>query len=76
MSLWLALVVKGGGSAAVHAGTPRGGCAGCPSTTRCVCVRLQALLYNGRAVCFMKQGQWEDAERDLLEAANKVRSEL
>ncbi|MEW5307331.1 MAG: hypothetical protein WDW36_009736 [Sanguina aurantia] len=30
-----------------------------------------ASLYNGRAVCAMKAGQWEDAERDLLDAMNK-----
>lgn len=32
---------------------------------------LQATLRNGRAVCFMKMGQWEDAEADLLDAFNK-----
>uniref|UniRef100_A0A7S3QSH2 Coatomer subunit epsilon n=1 Tax=Dunaliella tertiolecta TaxID=3047 RepID=A0A7S3QSH2_DUNTE len=30
-----------------------------------------ATLRNGRAVCFMKMGQWEDAEADLLDAFNK-----
>lgn len=29
------------------------------------------LLYNGRAVCHMKTGEWEDAEHDLLESAAK-----
>ncbi len=24
-----------------------------------------ASLYNGRAVCYMKMGRWEDAEQDL-----------
>lgn len=32
---------------------------------------LQPLLYNGRAAAHMKMGEWEDAERDLLEAFNK-----
>jgi len=32
---------------------------------------VQAALRNGRAVCFMKMGQWEDAEADLLDAFNK-----
>mmetsp|Transcript_13760 Transcript_13760/g.29611 ORF Transcript_13760/g.29611 Transcript_13760/m.29611 type:complete len:291 (-) Transcript_13760:426-1298(-) len=30
-----------------------------------------ALLYNGRAVCHMKMGNWEEAEQDLIEAFNK-----
>lgn len=30
-----------------------------------------AYLYNGLAVCHMKMGEWEDAERDLLEALGK-----
>jgi len=30
-----------------------------------------ASVYNGRAACFMKQGDFEDAERDLLEAFGK-----
>ncbi len=29
------------------------------------------MLYNGRAVCYMKMGDYEEAERDLLEAAQK-----
>jgi coatomer protein complex subunit epsilon len=29
------------------------------------------MLYNSRALCHMKQGQWEDAEHDLLEALSK-----
>lgn len=29
------------------------------------------LMHNGLAVCHMKMGQWEDAERDLLDALNK-----
>uniref|UniRef100_A0A7S0VBN2 Coatomer subunit epsilon n=1 Tax=Polytomella parva TaxID=51329 RepID=A0A7S0VBN2_9CHLO len=29
------------------------------------------LLLNGRAICAMKRGEWEDAERDLLEALGK-----
>mmetsp|Transcript_13526 Transcript_13526/g.23742 ORF Transcript_13526/g.23742 Transcript_13526/m.23742 type:complete len:289 (-) Transcript_13526:816-1682(-) len=29
------------------------------------------MLYNGRAVCNFKAGEWEDAERDLLEALAK-----
>ena len=32
---------------------------------------MQASLYNGLAVSRMKQGEWEDAERDLLEALGK-----
>ena len=32
---------------------------------------MQASLYNGRAVCYMKEGDYEEAERDLLEAFNK-----
>jgi coatomer protein complex subunit epsilon len=32
---------------------------------------LQAPLYNGLAVCHMKMGEWEDAERDLLEALGR-----
>eukprot|EP00197_Chlamydomonas_leiostraca_P002157 CAMPEP_0202858162 /NCGR_PEP_ID=MMETSP1391-20130828/812_1 /ASSEMBLY_ACC=CAM_ASM_000867 /TAXON_ID=1034604 /ORGANISM="Chlamydomonas leiostraca, Strain SAG 11-49" /LENGTH=288 /DNA_ID=CAMNT_0049537049 /DNA_START=25 /DNA_END=891 /DNA_ORIENTATION=- len=28
-------------------------------------------LYNGRAAAHMKMGEWEDAERDLLDAFNK-----
>jgi hypothetical protein len=32
---------------------------------------VQASLYNGRAVCHMKMGNWEEAERDLLEAISK-----
>ena len=28
-------------------------------------------LYNGSAVCHMQMGQYEDAEKDLLEAINK-----
>lgn len=28
-------------------------------------------IYNGRAICFMKTGDYDDAERDLLEAFNK-----
>ena len=31
----------------------------------------QASIYNGRAVCYMKEGDYEEAERDLLEAFNK-----
>lgn len=31
----------------------------------------QAALYNGRAVCYMKMGRWEDAEHDLQEAYSK-----
>ena len=31
----------------------------------------QASIYNGRAVCYMKEGDFEEAERDLLEAFNK-----
>ena len=31
----------------------------------------QAAIYNGRAVCYMKAGDYEEAERDLLEAFNK-----
>ena len=30
-----------------------------------------AQIYNGRAVCRMKTGDYEEAERDLLEALNK-----
>ncbi|WIA34245.1 hypothetical protein OEZ86_012596 [Tetradesmus obliquus] len=30
-----------------------------------------APLHNGLAVCHMKMGEWEDAERDLLEALGK-----
>ncbi|KAG2443349.1 hypothetical protein HXX76_001711 [Chlamydomonas incerta] len=30
-----------------------------------------ASLYNGRAVCYMKMGRWEDADHDLQEAFNK-----
>ncbi len=32
---------------------------------------LQASLYTGRAVCYMKMGKWEEAEQDLLEALNR-----
>lgn len=32
---------------------------------------LQPLLYNGRAVCAMKAGDYEEAERDLQEAFSK-----
>jgi tetratricopeptide (TPR) repeat protein len=32
---------------------------------------VQATIYNGRAVCYMKVGDYEEAERDLLEAFNK-----
>ncbi|GFR49642.1 hypothetical protein Agub_g11692 [Astrephomene gubernaculifera] len=28
-------------------------------------------LYNGRAVCYMKMGRWEDADRDLQEAFSR-----
>lgn len=28
-------------------------------------------MHNGLAVCHMKMGEWEDAERDLLEALGK-----
>jgi hypothetical protein len=35
-----------------------------------VCL-MQAPLHNGLAVCHMKMGEWEDAERDLLEALGK-----
>jgi len=35
------------------------------------CAHAQTTLRNGRAVCFMKMGQWEDAEADLLDAFNK-----
>ncbi len=34
-------------------------------------LHTQAALYNGRAVCNMKMGQWEDADHDLQEAFNK-----
>mmetsp|Transcript_34369 Transcript_34369/g.74236 ORF Transcript_34369/g.74236 Transcript_34369/m.74236 type:complete len:145 (-) Transcript_34369:22-456(-) len=30
-----------------------------------------AMVYNGRAACYMKQGDYEEAERDLLEAFAK-----
>ncbi|EFJ49020.1 epsilon-COP [Volvox carteri f. nagariensis] len=30
-----------------------------------------AALYNGRAVCYMKMGRWEDADHDLQEAFSK-----
>lgn len=33
--------------------------------------RSQPLLHNGLAVCHMKMGEWEDAERDLQEALGK-----
>jgi len=29
------------------------------------------MLHNGLAVCHMKMGEWEDAERDLQEALGK-----
>ncbi len=28
-------------------------------------------MYNGRAVCYMKMGRWEDADHDLQEAFAK-----
>jgi coatomer protein complex subunit epsilon len=37
----------------------------------CDAAMLQAMLYNGRAVCHMKMGVWDEAERDLLEALSK-----
>lgn len=42
-----------------------------PAPCRCCCWPPQASLYNGLAVARMKQGEWEDAERDLLEALGK-----
>lgn len=35
------------------------------------CWAAQPLLHNGLAVCHMKMGEWEDAERDLQEALGK-----
>jgi coatomer protein complex subunit epsilon len=32
---------------------------------------LQPKLHTGLAVCRMKMGEWEDAERDLLDALGK-----
>lgn len=46
-----------------------------PAQRRWRCVSVvrvtQASLYNGRAVCYMKMGRWEDADHDLQEAFNK-----
>jgi hypothetical protein len=39
-------------------------------------VLLQVKLYNGSAVCNMQMGNFEEAERELLEALNKVRHSL
>ncbi len=37
----------------------------------CTYEPAQSAIYNGRAVCFMKTLDYEEAERDLLEAFNK-----
>lgn len=62
-------------SAIAPAASPRGvPFAPCGATVLplAVCaLLLQAALHNGLAVCHMKMGEWEDAERDLLEALGK-----
>lgn len=30
-----------------------------------------SVLHNGRAVCYQKQGRWEDSEQELLESLNR-----